>query len=262
MIKAVIFDLDDTLLNDRKSIQEAFKATCGLAAQKHAINPALLEENVRIHARKLFTSYTTYNFTQKIGINPFEGLWGTFDDGGSFQALHNLASTYQETSWVEGLQALHIDDEELGLELAKAFSVFRKKLPFVFDDTFHVLEELKKDYQLLLLTNGSPSLQNIKLEITPELKAYFNDILISGDFGVGKPDPSIFQYILERNNLTKEQAIMIGDNLHTDILGSNRIGMENVWINRNQMEINDIQPTYEIKRLRELLPIVKKSSIE
>lgn len=258
MLKAIIFDLDDTLLNDRKSIQEAFKATCDIAAEKHTINPALLEEQVRRHARKLYSSYKTYNFTQEIGINAFEGLWGTFDDGEAFQALHDIALTYQENTWEEGLHALQIEDAGLAVELAEAFPIFRKKLPFVFDDTFHVLQELKKDYQLLMLTNGSPSLQHTKLEITSELVAYFDDILISGDFGIGKPDPSIFQYILERNNLAKEQAIMVGDNLNTDILGSNRIGMKNVWINRNQMEIKDIQPTYEIKQLGELLPIIKK----
>ena len=262
MIKAVIFDLDDTLLNDRKSIQEAFKATCGLAAQKNALDPALLEEKVRIHARKLYASYTTYEFTQKIGINPIEGLWGTFDDDGEeFQSLHNFAPKYQEAAWKEGLQALQIDDEGLALELANSFPTFRKKLPFVFDDTFHVLQELKKDFQLLLLTNGSPSLQKTKLKITPELIPYFDDIVISGEFGKGKPDPSIFKYILDRKGLRRDEAIMVGDNLNTDILGSNRIGMENVWINHNQMEIKDIQPTHEIKQLKDLLPLIKKSGI-
>jgi putative hydrolase of the HAD superfamily len=260
MIKAIIFDLDDTLLNDKKSIQEAFRATCELAAQTCNLNPIQLEDAVRTHAIKQYASYSTYDFTQKIGINPFEGLWGTFDDEGEdFQVLHHIAPHYQMETWKEGLSVLGIEDNNLARELAEAFPRFRKKLPFVFEDTYHVLEEIKGKFQLLMLTNGSPSLQKTKLNITPQLMSYFDDIVISGEFCIGKPDPSIFQHILDRSGLLKEEAIMVGDNLHTDILGANRIGMKNVWVNRRNMEINDIQPTYEVQQLKELLCLVKRN---
>ncbi|WP_026909214.1 HAD family hydrolase [Paucisalibacillus globulus] len=259
MIKAIIFDLDDTLLNDMKSIQEAFKATCNIAAQKHSIHPEQLEEKVRESARKLYASYSTYDFTQKIGINPFEGLWGTFEDEGEdFQHLHQIAPDYQLAVWRNGLLALNIEDSSLAQHLAQAFPKFRKQLPFVFDDTYYVLKQLKGKYQLILLTNGSPSLQKVKLEITAELKPYFDRIVISGEFGIGKPDPSIFQYVLEQASLTKDEAIMVGDNLHTDILGANRIGMKNIWINRKEQVSKDVQPTYEIEHLIELIPLIKK----
>ncbi|MCG2953054.1 HAD-IA family hydrolase, partial [Escherichia coli] len=75
-----------------------------------------------------------------------------------------------------------------------------------------------------LLTNGSPQLQNIKLEITPEIVPYFDEIVISGAFGRGKPDPSIFDHALSLLNLSKDEVIMVGDNLMTDILGASRAG--------------------------------------
>ncbi len=53
-------------------------------AQVHDLDPAELEEAVRLEARKLYETYDTYEFTQMIGINPFEGLWGTFEDEGDF----------------------------------------------------------------------------------------------------------------------------------------------------------------------------------
>ena len=80
MIKAIFFDLDDTLLWDKRSVAEAFKATCQLAEERYGVDPVRLEEEVRKAARELYSSYETYPFTQMIGINPFEGLWGEFKD--------------------------------------------------------------------------------------------------------------------------------------------------------------------------------------
>jgi putative hydrolase of the HAD superfamily len=257
MLKGIIFDLDDTLLNDKKSIKEAFHATVELAVQKYSIDGDLLEEKVREYARKQYATYATYDFTQKIGINPFEGLWGTFDDlGEEFQALHQIAPEYQQITWGKGLEALGIRDDDLANKLAKAFPEYRKQHPFVFEDTFTVLDQLKDNYQLVMLTNGSPSLQKTKLELTPELHAYFDRVFISGDFGIGKPDPSLFNYLLEETGLTISNSIMVGDNLNTDILGANRVGMKSVWINRGNQKAKGIQPTYEIEKLAELIPII------
>ena len=142
--------------------------------------------------------------------------------------------------------------------LGEYFIEARKRSPFVYEETFEVLEQLKGKYQLVLLTNGAPSLQNTKLEITPELVPYFDHIIISGDFGKGKPDASIFEHVLEKASISAGEGIMVGDNLMTDILGSSRIGMKNVWINREHKASSEtVIPTYEIQNLRELKAIIE-----
>ncbi|BAU28557.1 putative hydrolase of the HAD superfamily [Aneurinibacillus soli] len=257
MIKAIIFDLDDTLLWDQKSVKEAFVATCNAAKKKYDIDPEILEEAVRKEARELYSSYETYSFTQMIGINPFEGLWGNFlDDDDNFKKLKAVVPAYRKEAWTRGLKAAGIDDPEFGYELAERFPVERRKNPFVYEETFNVLNELKGKYQLLLLTNGSPDLQNTKLEITPELVPYFDHIVISGAFGRGKPDPSIFEHALTLMSLQKDEVIMVGDNLMTDILGASRAGINSVWINRHDKERNEVIPDYEIKHLEELYSIL------
>ncbi|MDQ0230043.1 HAD family hydrolase [Metabacillus malikii] len=257
MIKAIFFDLDDTLLWDQKSVQEAFITTCKLAEAEFGIDANKLEEAVRHEARELYSSYETYEFTQMIGINPFEGLWGNFlDDEENFKKMAAIVPTYRKEAWIRGLKACGIDNSVFGAKLAEEFPANRRKSPFVYDETFSVLDKLKEDYRLLLLTNGSPDLQNTKLEITPELVPYFEQIIISGAFGRGKPDPTIFEHALEKMQLSKDEAIMVGDNLMTDILGSSRIGMKNVWINRHDKERNEVVPTYEITHLEELYPIL------
>ncbi|PGT84832.1 HAD family hydrolase [Bacillus sp. AFS040349] len=257
MIKAIFFDLDDTLLWDQKSVKEAFSATCQLAEQKYGIDSEKLEEAVRNEARELYSSYETYDFTQMIGINPFEGLWGNFlDDEENFRKMKEIVPTYRKEAWTRGLKACGIDDPDYGATLAEEFPAQRRKKPFVYDESFQVLDKLKESYRLLLLTNGSPDLQNTKLEITPELVPYFEQIIISGAFGRGKPDPTIFEHALEKVNLSKDDAIMVGDNLMTDILGASRVGMKSVWINRHNKERNEVQPDFEITHLEELYPIL------
>ncbi|MFJ7975850.1 HAD family hydrolase [Peribacillus sp. JNUCC 23] len=258
MIKAIFFDLDDTLLWDQKSISEAFKATCEFAVEKYEVDALQLEEAVREEARKLYASYETYSFTQMIGINPFEGLWGDFgDEGIEFGKMKEFAPAYRRDSWTRGLKSLGINDEEFGAELAERFPKERKKRPFLYDETFQVLDELHDKYRLLLLTNGSPELQNTKLAITPELAPYFDHIVISGGFGKGKPDVSIFEHALERMDVSKDEVLMVGDNLMTDILGASRLGIQSVWINRHEKERNEVIPTYEITHLEELYPILQ-----
>ncbi|MBP1970077.1 putative hydrolase of the HAD superfamily [Virgibacillus natechei] len=259
MIKAILFDLDDTLLWDEKSVEETFKATCEIAAKKYDIDPIMLEEKVRKNARALYMSYDTYDFTQMIGINPFEGLWGNFmDDGESFRRLRELAPVYRRDAWTSGLNDLGIDDPAFGHELAETFPKIRREMPFVYTDTFRVLDQLRGEYQLLLLTNGSPDLQQTKLDITPELVPYFDHIVVSGAFGKGKPDVSIFEHALDLLSVQKDEAVMVGDNLMTDILGASRVGMDSVWLNRKQNTSRDINPTYEISDLEKLVPLVKK----
>lgn len=258
-IKTVIFDLDDTLLWDKKSIADAFAKTCVYAAEKYAqIEPATLEAYVREAARALYEGYETYDYTVQIGINPFEGLWGHFDDPtDGFQQMKVVVPQYRRDAWTQGLAKYGIEDAAFGAELGEKFIAFRIESPCVYEETYAVLDALKDQYQLILLTNGAPSLQNKKLEITPELVPYFDKIIISGDFGIGKPDKSIFEHVLTFAKGNADECIMVGDNLMTDILGSSRVNMRNVWINREDKAPSDVvTPTYEIDTLTKLQPLL------
>ncbi|MCC9089142.1 MULTISPECIES: HAD family hydrolase [Bacillus] len=259
-MKAVFFDLDDTLLWDEKSIHTTFQETCREAEKKYGLDPEAFEQIVREEARKLYSSYETYDYTVMIGINPFEGLWSNFSEPISegFQKLNALAPEYRKNAWTNGLKEAGIDDEAFGQYLADFFAAERRKRPYVYEETYPVLDRLKGSYELLLLTNGDPSLQKEKLAGVPELAPYFHEIVISGDYGKGKPDPGIFEHCLQLLNLTKDDVIMVGDNPKTDILGASRVGIQTVWINRHgKKNETDVTPDYEIKDLHELFDILK-----
>lgn len=259
MLQAVLFDLDDTLLWDERSVKEAFEATCREAAQRCGADPLQLESAVREEARSLYESFETFPFTKMIGINPFEALWANFTGGTHpmFRKLQELAPGYRTASWTRGLQRLGIDEPELGRELGERFPQERRARPIVYDATFRVLQQLRGDYKLLLLTNGAPDLQQEKLAGVPELAGYFDQIVISGNFGEGKPAASIFRHALDLLGIRPEQGIMIGDKLTTDILGSGTIGMPNIWIDHHGAKGNgEIVPKHRVTKLEDIVPII------
>ncbi|AHM66368.1 had-superfamily hydrolase subfamily ia, variant 1 [Paenibacillus polymyxa SQR-21] len=259
-IQAIMFDLDDTLLWDERSVEEAFDAACQTGSRETGADPKTLEEAVRKEARALYESYETFSFTQMIGINPFEGLWANFTAGEQpeFRQLEKLAPVYRKESWRRGLQQLGIDNEELAEKLAAQFASERRARPHVYEETFEILDQLKGQYKLLLLTNGSPDLQQEKLDGVPQLAPFFDHVVISGSFGRGKPDPSIFQHALGLLGIEPGQALMVGDKLTTDIQGALSAGVHSVWLNRNdKTNTTEIKPKFQIKHLSELYGIIQ-----
>ncbi|MFF2911235.1 HAD family hydrolase [Paenibacillus sp. NPDC057934] len=257
-ITAVLFDLDDTLLWDERSVEESFLSACEGAGD--AVDPHELEAAVRREARGLYESYETFSFTKMIGINPFEALWANFSAGEQpeFRQLEQLAPVYRKESWRRGLASLGVDDEVLAETLAAKFASERRSRPYMYEETLQVLEQLRGQVKLLLLTNGCPALQQEKLDGVPELIPYFDHIVISGSFGKGKPDASIFEHALGLLDIAPEQGVMVGDKLTTDILGGLSAGITTVWINRTGKDKDPaITPNYEIGHLTELLPLVQ-----
>jgi putative hydrolase of the HAD superfamily len=259
-LKAVFFDLDDTLLWDDRSVEESFEATAKLAHAECGVDAAALVDAVKESARALYATYDFFPFTQMIGINPFEGLWGNFTAGTQemFRIMERTVPVYRAAAWTTALAKIGIEDAALGQALGERFATERRSRPYRYEETLEVLETLSKSYKLLMLTNGSPDLQNEKLTMSPEIVPFFDHILISGNFGQGKPSEALFQHALDTAGVNKDEAIMVGDKLTTDILGSNRIGMKSVWINHHgkTREAGDAIPTYEISRLREILELV------
>jgi putative hydrolase of the HAD superfamily len=263
LIKAIIFDLDNTLLWDERSVKEAFEATCQMAATIYHLDPQRLEEVVRKEALLLYSSYETYEFTKMIGINHIEGLWANFSEGDleSFRRLEKLAPQYRRDAWTNALGSFGIVDPVFGERLGYTFQNERKNRPLLYEDTLEVLESLRGNYQLLLLTNGAPDLQKEKLSGVPSLIPYFENIIISGEYGRGKPDRAIFDHCVNLLNVKKREVIMVGDNLATDILGAHLAGIKSIWVNRaEEVQRSNAVPDYQVHNLKEIVPILQKMS--
>ena len=76
---------------------------------------------------------------------------------------------------------------------------------------------------------------------------------ISGEVGIGKPDPRIFTTVLERLGISAEMAIMVGNSLKSDIAGAHQVGLKAVWLNRDKKDNdNSVKPDCEITNLSKL----------
>lgn len=100
----------------------------------------------------------------------------------------------------------------------------------LYDGVIDTLIQLKKQgYILICLTNGNYSSQNSKLETT-KIKQYFDYVVISGEIGIYKPDPRIYDYTCKLANIDPSESLFIGDTFSTDIVGAYRANMKAVWI--------------------------------
>ena len=86
--------------------------------------------------------------------------------------------------------------------------------------------------ELALITNGASCLQREKLTAAG-LDDYFDVVVISGEFGVGKPERSIFEHTLSLLGSDREHAVVVGDSLARDVDGAIAAGLSTVWVNRS-----------------------------
>ena len=254
-VKALIFDLDDTLVVEKASATAAFLATCQLAAQRYHLDPSALHTTVRETCRQLWHHHCPARaYVVQIGISSWEALWSRFEGKDeSLARLRAWAPDYRRDSWHHALQAHGVDDIDLAGELADTFPTHRRRRHIVYDDVRPALDEFRRTYRLALLTNGASDLQREKVA-GAQIGAYFDEILVAGDIGIAKPDPRIFQTMLARLRVEPHEAVMLGDSQSKDVQGAQAIGMKAIWVNRTAIPRREgVTPDLEATDLVECL---------
>lgn len=124
-------------------------------------------------------------------------------------------------------------------------------------DAEAVVHQLKDRYRLAIITNGLKDVQYPRLSGSP-IGAWFEVVAVSEEVGAAKPDAGFFDAVFERmGRPPRESALVIGDSLSSDILGGLRYGLDTCWFNPAGKPTDPlIQPTYQISRLSELLPLL------
>jgi YjjG family noncanonical pyrimidine nucleotidase len=100
----------------------------------------------------------------------------------------------------------------------------------LFPHAIETLEYLQNRYNLHLISNGFKEACEAKLTHS-DLRKYFKTIVISEVFGVNKPDPRIFDYAVNNGEASKENSIMIGDNIDADVRGALNAGLDAIYFN-------------------------------
>ena len=226
--EVIIFDADETLFDFKKSEREAFKNT-------------MIEFNINYNEDYHLKLYKDIN----------TAIWKELEEG---------LITQKELK-VERFKRLS-DKLNAGFdknEFAKAYMKNLSQASFLYDDSEPLLEALHKDYRITVVTNGLIDVQTTRIKKSIIAK-YFEDVVISEEVEVLKPDPKIFEIALKNINYTdKSKVLLVGDSLTTDIQGGINFNIDTCWYNPNKI-VNSTKskPTYEINNLMELKTLLKR----
>jgi HAD superfamily hydrolase (TIGR01662 family) len=131
-------------------------------------------------------------------------------------------------------------------------------------DTLSTLRSLKDaGYRMGIISNAGDDWDVQVLIDNTGIRSFFEYINTSAAAGIRKPHPKIFQIAFDAMSITPDRAVMVGDTLGADILGSKNLGMHNVWITRRVNRTNSrtheaiILPDRTISTLSELPDLLK-----
>lgn len=227
MIKYILFDVDDTLLDFGKAEAAAIRKTF------ERIGIPVTEELIR--------RYSEINAQQ----------WARFEKG----------EITREKLLTERFDILF---SELGInvpsEMAQASYEYLLGIGHYFvDGAEELLEALKDKYELYIVSNGNASVQDRRLK-SAGIIPYFKDIFISERVGFNKPSAEFFEACFKRiPGFEKNKAVVVGDRLSSDILGGINAGVRTCWFNpKGEAPDPDIPADYEIKHLSELPALLER----
>ena len=156
------------------------------------------------------------------------------------------------------LQKLTANVENMAHEMGAEFLRLTNKYFCLMPDADRVVKYLAAKYPLTIISNGFKEVQYYKFEHSG-LAKYFTHTLISEEIGINKPQPDIFRIALQRNSITAEQAIMVGDSYSSDIAGAKAAGIDQIWVtNERVKELTNegLTATYIVPRFVDVMKIL------
>jgi putative hydrolase of the HAD superfamily len=205
-VKAVLFDLDDTLHDDTLTYRRAAESvSAGVAAERG------------IDANALTAAY----------VAEADAFWHTISPAAFTQSLAGLRTTM----WGAALKRVGIEDEALAAFCGTEYNRYRREYLVLWPGALELLERLRaRGLKLGMITNGLAETHRDKIAIL-QLEDAFDEIFIADEVGLIKPDPRVFVLAAERLGVETHACVMVGDRLDRDVRGGNDAGMFTIWMN-------------------------------
>lgn len=125
----------------------------------------------------------------------------------------------------------------------------------MIDGALEICEKLSGSHRLFAATNGITRTQLKRLELSG-LSSYFEGVFTSQDIGIQKPQKGFFEFVMNHiSGFVREETLMIGDSLTTDIAGGNGAGIDTCWVNLKGIKNYGVKSTYTISCLDELVSL-------
>lgn len=230
-MKALIFDLDDTLYDQIQPFQRAL--------ERHMSVPAGRLDQLYLDFRKRADEVFQAAATGKMSLQ----------DSHIYRMKQALADNGYQVS------------DALALTIQIDYDYFQGQLELspIFPEIFATCQS--NGIALGIITNG-PHRHQLRKIRTMQLGQWIESdhIIISGQVGVTKPHPTIFKLLEERLELPASDIVYLGDSFENDVIGAKRAGWQAVWFNhrKRQAPQSSCQADYMIDEWAQLAPLIKK----
>ena len=211
MIRAIFFDLDDTLVDDTVSLEQCAEQASRELAPNRGVAPVDLAD-----------AY----------VDCAVDFWTQLGPGSEKPP----SGAIRPMMWRNALARFGIDDAALSERLAHRFDELRVERVEFFPDALPVLNGLRGRYRMAIITNGFAETHELKIARL-ELERFFDRVILAGELQMAKPDPAVFAHAMELLAVRAEESIMVGDRYDRDIEGAHAAGMRAVWIRCREEEV-------------------------
>lgn len=236
MIKAVTFDLWNTLISDRNYDDLRIRCLAKILSQQsiikdyNEISEAISAAHERAHKVWEKENYRYVSVDERLEY-----------------LLENLKVNLPKN---------------LKLSIVKEFrETILRNPPSLVEGVQEVLESLKPDYKLGIICDTGITPGNILRIILEraQILGFFEVTVFSDEVGYNKPHRHMFETALKELRVETSEAIHVGDLLQTDVAGAKAMGMKAVWFNRGGLVKTDqCAPDFEVDALTQLTHILKE----
>lgn len=223
MIKGIIFDFDGTISNRYRNAYNVFKD----------------------YAKDIFKDFNEMQYEAMLQDFLTDDCNGTIKVSYRLAPFINKYKAYLPENFEEKFTEFYYE--------------YMWKYCALRDETLEVLKKLHGQYKLVIFSNGQSKSQHDKID-SLNVNDYFDDIIVSDDIGMKKPDACALQYAAKKMNLSCDECLMVGDVFSSDILGAINAGIKPVWICQDIDRPSDFYKGYKIRNLNELFEILEKEN--
>ncbi|MCC6444822.1 MAG: HAD family hydrolase [Armatimonadetes bacterium] len=220
MIRAIIFDLDDTLCDYIGSVQAARELVLDQIIERY---PHLDRGAVERASEDIFR-----DISQEILEMPLRAIY-----------LKDVRALNRE-GFLRLFRRYALPDPD-ACAFAERYETLRRSHFQCFPEAKSALRTLAARYPLGLITNGPADNQAWEIEFL-KIAPYFKIILIEGQLGFGKPEERIYRLALSALGADPGETLFVGNSLLHDIQGPQIIGMKTAWVNRCREPLHDQGP--------------------